>query len=141
MITPSELKTALAESLGERLGTYKFSNGEITPAIRIEDGNDPYPEEPNRSGLEVVVVPQVEVAVKDLMGGYQETYTTTIVLKEWDIKKSVMTARPAVLSALHQFSSLGIGQVRRIQRQRGLNEVESVIIPVSEQVWTAETYD
>ena len=138
-ITPLELKAALTEALGEALGTYTFSNGLSTPAIRIEDGNDPYPEEPNRTGLEVVIVPLIEVPVKDLMGGYQETYTTSIVLKEWNPAASVMTSRPAVLSVLHQFGSLGIGQVRRIQRQRGLNEVESLIIPVSEQVWTAET--
>lgn len=140
MTTAQELKVALIESLGVQIGTYTFSGGQITPAVRVDDGTDPFDEEPTVTGLEVVIVPQLEVPVKDLIGGYQETYTTLIVLKQWDIQAGTMPARPAVLAALHQFNALAVGQVRRVMRSTKLDNIETLTIPVSESVWTQEEH-
>lgn len=140
-VTVQELKTALIDGVGSQLGTYTFSEGQTTPAIRIDDGTEPFDEDPSVEGLELVVVPQLEVPVKDMMGGYQETYTTLIVLKQWDIELGTMSARPAVLAALHQFGSLAVGQVRRVMRSTKLDNIETLTIPVSENVWTPEEYD
>lgn len=134
-VTAPELKTALAEALGERLGTYTFSARQTTPAIRTDDGTDPFDEEPTVQGLEVVIVPQIEVPMKQMMGGWQDTYTTLIVLKQWDIQENTLAVRDLALNALMQFDTLAVGQIRRVMRTTKLDNIETLTIPVSENVW------
>lgn len=139
MTTALKLKAALMTALSSQIGAYTFSAGQTTPAIRIDDGTDPFDEEPAVSGLEVVIVPQIEVPVQMMMGGYKETYTTVIVLKQWDIQENTLPARSPVLQALAQFDALAIGQIRRVIRSTKLDNIETLTIPVSENVWTPDS--
>ena len=75
MIDYAALRTSLTNALSEHLGTYTFSGSLETPAIRVDDGSDPYQEEPAVSGLECVIQPQIEVPVTMLLGGYQQNFT------------------------------------------------------------------
>lgn len=132
MISAQELKDALLLSLAEQLGTYSFSNGITVAAIRIDDGASPYPEEPQVDGLEIVIVPQIEVSVQVLMGGYQDTHSTLIALKQWTIDKTTTPSRGPLLATLSQFPSLNIRSLRRIIRSSKLDNVETLSVLVEE---------
>lgn len=132
MIEAPDLRDAIATALDGQIGTYNFGGVLTTPAIRIDDGSSPYDQEPTVTGLEVVIVPSLDVAVKPLMGGYQQTFGTTIVLKQWNVEETTMTAMDSVLEAIAQFSTLGVGQLRRVIRSSKLDNIETMVIPVSE---------
>lgn len=134
MITTEEIKAALEVGLGAEIGTYTFSGGQTTPAIRIDDGAQPYPEEPTVEGLEVVIQESLEIPVKMMLGGYQQTFSHRIVLKQWDIEKTCLSYLDAVMEATGQFSSLLVGDVRRVMRSTVLDNIETLTIMVSESV-------
>jgi hypothetical protein len=138
MATTQELKEALSTALADQIGLYTFSDGQTTAAIRVDDGSEPYEEEPSVEGLEVVIVPALEVAVTPMLGGYKDTYTTLIVLKQFDIEETTLPCRTKVLEALCQFSELGIGQMRRVLRSNKLDNIETLTVQVSESVWVAD---
>jgi hypothetical protein len=138
IVTAQEIRDALQASLAGQIGTYTFNGGQSTPAIRIDDGSDPYEEDPAVAGLEVVVVPSLEVSVILMLGGYQETYGTLIVLKQWDITQTAISALDGVLEAIAEFSTLNIGQIRRVIRSTQLDNIETLTIPVAETVLTTD---
>lgn len=140
MIDLLELRSTLAEALGGAIGTYTFvGTGATTPAIRVDDGSNPYEEEPKVDGLEVVIAASPEVPIAMLMGGYQQTFTVAIVLKQWDINATALDAMERVLPALMQSDSLAIGNPRRIVRSTRLDNIETLTIPVS-QTFLSQTF-
>lgn len=138
MTTPQEIKAALSSALDTQIGVYTFSDGQTTPAIRIDDGSEPYEEDPSVTGLEVVIVPALEVAVTPMLGGYKDTYTTLIALKQWDIEQTTLPYRTKVIEALAEFSDLATGQMRRVMRSSKLDNIETLTVQVSESVWVAD---
>ncbi len=138
MTTTQELRNALLSALGGQIGLYTFGGGQTTPAIRVDDGSAPYEEEPSVMGLEVVIVPALEVAVTPMLGGYKDTYTTLIVLKQWDSDQTTLPCRTKVLEALGQFPELAVGQMRRVIRSSKLDNIETLTVQVSEAVWVAD---
>lgn len=88
-MTPSELKAALSTALADDLGTYTFSTNDSTPAIRIDDGSDPYDEEPSVVGLEVVISPGLGRPQQFLGQGAGIERVMVVVLKQWDITKTL----------------------------------------------------
>lgn len=136
MITAEEIIAELVEQMGEAIGSYTFAEGQVTPAIRIDDGSEPYEEEPAVTGLEVVIVPSPEVNITPLMGGYQEDYTTLIQLRQWDINDTTMPYLDAVLQAIGQFQTLNLVRTQRVMRSNKLDNIETLTISVSESVLT-----
>lgn len=136
--TAAEIKTALVTALTGRLGTYTFSGGQTTSAVRIDDGSDPYDEEPAIAGLELVIVPSLEITMRQMIGGWQDTYSTTIVLKQWDIERTTLPERSIVMQALAQFPTLLVTSVRRVVRSNKLDNIETMTIGLSEAVLEAD---
>lgn len=135
--TPQQIKTTLAAALSSSLGTYIFSTGSPTPAIRIDDGSDPYPEQPTVTGLEVVIAPQIGTTLNSLQGNaFRETRLTDIILKQWDIEKTAIAYIPTVLSALVQLDSLIVEpNIARVIRSTQLDNIETARIRVSESLF------
>lgn len=135
MIDLLELRSTLTEALSGRIGTYTFvSTGGITPAIRVDDGAEPYEEEPKPSGLEVVIQQSPQVAIGFIMGGYTQSVSYAIVLKQWDINKTTIDEMLLVVEALNGFDTLAIGNPVRIPRQTRLDNIETMTIPVAETI-------
>lgn len=135
MTTPLELKNALRVALQDKLGVYRFAGGQTTPAIRIDDGSSPYSEEPTVTGLELVIVPSIEVSVRPMLSGYQDTHSTLISLKQWDIEQTTMELRTPLLEALSQFDSLKVDAMRRVIRSSKLDNIETLSVTLSESYW------
>lgn len=141
MIDTTALKEAIVSALGEQLGTYTFQSvGATSPAIRIDDGVDPFPEEPIVGGLECVIQPNLEVPISDLLGGYQQTWTASIVLKQFDITKDTLTAMDAITEAVAEIDGLRITSRRRVVRSNKLDNIETMQIAVA-QVEIVMIYD
>lgn len=134
MITTEEIRAALEAELGDAIGTYTFSTGASTPAIRIEDGSQPYPEQPTVEGLEVVIQESLDVPIKFLLGGYQQTFSHRIVLKQWDIELTCLPYLDLVMQAVAQFPSLLAEDIKRVMRSTVLDNIETLTITVSESV-------
>lgn len=140
MIDTEELKAAIVSALGDQLGTYTFQSvGATSPAIRVDDGVDPFNEEPIVGGLECVIQPNLEVPITDLIGGYQQTWTAAIVLKQWDITKDTLTAMDAITHAVAELDGLRITSRRRIVRSTKLDNIETMQITVA-QIETVMDY-
>lgn len=137
MITGADIKATLLGALDGQIGTYTFSNGQTTPAIRVEDGSDPYPEEPNVTGLEVVIDVSIDVPIELMLGGsYAQTYSHRIQLKQWDITKNTLPYLDAVSDAIADFEVLTLDRVSRQQRLTKLDNIETLSFVVSERVLT-----
>ncbi|HEY9697013.1 MAG TPA: hypothetical protein V6D10_07105 [Trichocoleus sp.] len=136
MITPEEIRDTLQEALSNELGSYTFSGGQTTPAIRIEDGSNPYPEEPKVSGLEIVIQPSIDIPVKYVLDGYQQTFAHLIALKQWDIEKTALGYLDTVMDTIGQFAELKVDRVNRQMRLAGLDNIETLSFVVSETVLT-----
>jgi hypothetical protein len=132
MIDLNELGTALETSLDEELGTYTFSNGLSTAAIRVDDGSDPFDEEPAVDGLECVIQQAIDVPIRPLLGGdYQQDWATAIVLKQWDIERTTLVGMHLALEALAEFS-FQLAGVRRVVRSSRLDNIETCTISLIE---------
>lgn len=144
MTTPEQLKAALITALGSELGIYTFSVGP-TMAIAIEtgaialgpNGEDLATEQPTVTGLEVIIQPQIGTILKSLQGNaFQETRTTALILKQWDIDKTAIAYLPLVLDALIQFPTLLIDSgIRRVPRLNELDNIETVELRLSENLF------
>lgn len=141
MIDIDNLRDTITTALADQLGTYTFSGGQTTPAIRVDDGSDPYDEEPSVEGLEVVLVTNPEVSISMLMGGYQQTFSALIVLKQWDIAETTLAAMTALMPYLNAEDNLQIGAVRRVVRTTKLDNIETMSIQVSQAFYVTSTFD
>lgn len=97
----AQLRADILTALGELVGTYTFSNGATTAAIRKDDGSIPYEEEPDVEGLEVVIVPFNRMNLTPMLGGDKRLDSSVqIVLKQWDINETTQAAREILISQL-----------------------------------------
>lgn len=139
MLDTEALRETITTALADQIGLYTFSTGETTAAIRVDDGADPYEENPTASGLEVVIQPILETSIVQMMGGYQQTFSVLIVLKQWDIEETTIEAMLALMPYLHSLDELNVGAVRRIVRSSKLDNIETLTIQAS-QVFYIESY-
>ena len=101
MIDIAALKTEVSTLLAGLIGTYTFSEGQQTDAIRIDDGAEPYVEQPTVTGLEVVIRPETAIAGQMMLAGDRRLdFTSQIVLKQWDLSQSTQAAREALTKNL-----------------------------------------
>lgn len=140
MINLEALREIILQSLAGQIGTYAFSTGQTVLALRIDDGSDPYPEQPRVSGLEVVIRPSLEVPISLLLGGYQQQFGGEIVLKQWSDALTTLPALEALLPPLIATDGLTIGQIVRVTRSSRLDNIETLSIPIAQIVWHASTF-
>jgi len=133
--TTQALKAVLQSALAEYLGIYRFSGNLTTPAIRIEDRSDPYPEEPTVTGLELVIVPPVGGDYRQLLGGFQDGRRTLILLKQWDSDQTTEQGRDVLLAALLQLDDLGIERAVTTPRSGLFDDLETLRVEVTQQLW------
>lgn len=134
MINYILIRHALAAALESQLGTYTFSNGADTPAVQIDDGSDPSPEQPRVDGLELVIVPSVVVAIAGSFGGFRQTFRGDITVRQWDVSRTTMEAMPVILDTLRsQFPELQMGGAERVLRSLKLNNVETFSVQVRQE--------
>ena len=138
MVTIDEVREGLAVNLAPFIGLYTFSNGQTTPAIRVDDGSDPYPEDPKITGLEVVITPLAEVSMVQMIGGYQDTYTMGIMFKQFDQTKTTLEIRSPAIESLLVFPTLQIGNLRRLLRISRINEIEVFSFTATQNIWTPD---
>lgn len=141
MIDTESLRNAITTALSDQLGTYTFSGNQTTPAVRLDDGSDPYDEEPSVEGLEVVIVTNPEVSISMLMGGYQQTFSALIVLKQWDIEQTTLAAMTALMPYLNAEDNLQIGAIQRVPRKIKRDNIETLSIQVSQAFYVTSTFD
>lgn len=95
------LRAEIITVLGENLGTYTFSEGQTTPAIGIDDGSDPFVEQPDRTGLEVIIQPDQDLELEPMLAGDKRLNASVyIVLKQWDIADTTKAARELLIKSL-----------------------------------------
>lgn len=101
MIDVDALKLEVETLLTGLVGTYTFSGGQQCDAIRVDDGADPYPEEPLVEGLEVVIRPETEIAGQMMLAGDRRLdFTSQVVLKQWQITENTQAAREALIKEM-----------------------------------------
>jgi hypothetical protein len=141
MIDIAELRATVATALASHIGSYTFSGGQTVSAIRVDDGSDPYDEEPQVTGLEVVIRPNLEIPVTLMMGGYRQDFSAIILLKQWDIQKTTLEAMQALMPYLAAADNLQIGTVRRVTRNTKLDNIETLSIQVTQSFLTQSYLD
>lgn len=133
MIDLLEIRNTLEAALEGELGTYTFSTGDTTAAIAVDMGNGDYPMPgAHVTGLECVLIFRPEIPMQVLMGGYEETYSVQIILKQWDAALTTMPALDKVLDALGELSEISLqsGSVRRVLPLPKLGNIETVQMTV-----------
>jgi hypothetical protein len=116
------LRDTLKVVLGDLIGTYRFTNGETTPAIAI-DYNSTYPPPGTViEGLEVVVIPRSSLGVSGLIGGKLATYQADVILKQWDITSDTFCATDRIIGSIPGLISIS----PRVIPDGELQNIESI---------------
>lgn len=124
----NELRSAIATALADQIGSYIFSQGLSTQALRIDDGSEPYPEDPEVQGLEVVIRPEVRVSQSLRLGGDRiQSRRHEVVLKQWDINRTTKAARDALLLVLPVE-----GEAPIVPRSSALDTLETCTLTIEE---------
>lgn len=133
MINSVAIRDELAIALASQLGLYRFSNGQTKPAIAIDDGSDPSPETPQATGLELVLVPSIRVPIASSFGGFIQTFSVQVAVKQFDVSRTTLEAMPVILDTLRsQFSELSLSGAERVLRSAKLDNVETFSVVVSQ---------
>jgi hypothetical protein len=136
MIDLLNLRNILETALAEELGAYTFvteAGTQTTGAIALDMGDGSYPIAGTRvDGLECVIIFRPEIPMKVLFGGYEETYSVQIVLKQWDAVRTTLPGLDKVLEALGEMPELSLqsGSVRRVLPLPKLGNIETVQLTV-----------
>lgn len=118
-MTLQELRAEIATILADELGTYTYSGGLTTPALRVDDGLSPPVEEPNVTGLEVVLQPHQDMSLRPMLAGDKRfDESIFIVLKSWDVNNTTKAARELLIKEL---------EIDRIEPLQPRNNVLDVI--------------
>ncbi len=134
LIPLSEIRATLTDALGELLGTYTFSGGVPTPAIRADDGSNPYVEEPTVTGLEVVIVRGAEIPLTPILANcWQHSVSTLIVLKQWDISRNALEEFDLCWRAIARLGLQPSQPVRTVRTTR-LDNIETIRFSYTEQL-------
>ena len=78
------LRARILECMGDIIGTYSFEQGDIVPAIAIDDKGIYPPAGTKVQGLEVSIIPAVAANSKPLIGGRLIDHQSKLILKQWD---------------------------------------------------------
>lgn len=129
-MTPQDLRAEIITVLGDSLGTYTFSEGQTTPAIGIDDGSEPFVEQPDRTGLEVIIQPDQDLELEPMLAGDKRLNASVyIVLKQWDIEETTKAARELLIR------NLPIDRVESISpRASQLEIIEVCTLAISDDV-------
>lgn len=131
MIDVDALKLEVETLLAGLIGTYTFTTDlgvQTTPALRVEDGSDPYPVEPQVTGLEVVIRPEAAIAATIFLAGDRQfAFRSEITLKQFDISATTQTAREALMTRLGGLEEVGA----IVPRDGRLNNIETCTLVVS----------
>lgn len=127
------IRAALTTALAAHLGTYTFGEAS-TPAIRIDDGTDPYPGgEPETEGLECVIQDEPEVAIALVFGGYRQTFRASITLTQWDTNATTLPAMEPLLATLAEFDDVSVVDVLRVKRLSRLDNFETFSVVIQQE--------
>lgn len=141
MIDLMAIRTALATALADELGTYTFPDGQVTPAIAVDDGSGNYPPKDAKvTGLECIILLSPEVQSEDIFGGFKETYTAMVMLRQWDATKTTLDARLLARDAIASLGSIGVvpGSMRRTLPFEKLGNIETAQFTVFQSFLEAE---
>lgn len=136
MIDLPLLRSTLETGLAGLLGTYTINTDEgpqTTPAIAVDLGNGDYPPAGAEiQGLECVLIFRPDIPIKPLLGGWEETYSVVIFLKQWDEGRTTIAALDALLELLGQMPEFGLqaGSIRRTLPVEKLNNIETLQMTV-----------
>lgn len=127
----AQLRADILTALDGEIGEYRFSGGQTTAAIRIDEGTPPYDEEPSVSGLEVVIQLFQRMNLTPMLGGDKRLDSSIqIVLKQWDINETTQTAREILIS------QLPIDRVEPVvQRSNKLDNIEISTLAMDDDVY------
>lgn len=141
MIDLLNLRNNLETALAPHLGTYTFSTGDTTPAVKVEDGAIAESEQPSVEGLELVIIESPEIPFSSVMGGYQEKHTALVVLKQWDVTATTLEARSPLVQALMGMENLVVSGGKRVVRTSRLDNIETLTVQVSRSFLVQEAID
>lgn len=136
MIDYLAIRQALETALADELGTYTFPDGQITPAMAVVVGKNNYPQSATPSGLECVVVVDLGVGIRNLLGGdYEKTWRADIVLKQWDISddaKDCIDYLPLVEEAIAQLDNIAIqpNSIKGLASDKNLQAIQMLQLTV-----------
>lgn len=119
------LRETIKSVLSDLLGTYTYSGSKIQPAIKVDLGVASTSPAPTVKGLEVIIQPSTEILLKPLFGAYEETSTTYIILKQWDISQSILVPLNRLVATLPN-----ITDIMRVPRYTELDNIESCRIQI-----------
>jgi hypothetical protein len=136
MIDLDALQTQIEAALSSELGTYTLENDETTPAIGRDYGAGQHPPPPSTAiGLECVLIFRPDIPLVPLLGGgYQETYSVQILLKQRDETRDCLTALGLLLDAIANLpeTSLQSGSIRRVLPLAELGNIETLSLVVNQ---------
>ncbi len=141
MIDLLALRSTLETALAPHLGTYTFSTGGTTPAVKVESGAIDASEQPSVQGLELVIIESPEIPFSSVMGGYREVYTALVILKQWDITATTLEARSPLIQALMGLDNLLVSGGKRVVRTSRLDNIETLTVQVSQSFLVEEAID
>lgn len=135
------LRDAIASDLAAELGTYTFPDGNTSPAIRLEIGDQgSNPAGTSCDGLEVIVVAIPSYTLTPIVGGHQKTTRAVVQLKMWDRTRSLLgagTTEGALDRVLDTLRYLDIDispSIRGVPQFEQLGNIETASIEVSTMV-------
>jgi hypothetical protein len=117
-----KIKTNILEVLGDEIGTYTLVGGITVPAIAVSTGNYP-PQGTQVEGLEVIIVPQTDTEINQLIRGGRWEVTSIVVLKQWG-EGDVVTAMEKIVPLLGNQVTIGA----RILPDNTLGNIETIRI-------------
>jgi hypothetical protein len=96
------LRDRIETALSGEIGNYVWQNGITTPAVKVESGIVQRSVQPQKvTGLEVTIEPYTDPSLRIYLGNQtalDDVYR--ILLKQWDITKSVSSAVNTLVLAL-----------------------------------------
>lgn len=125
MINIPFFRQKLLDILQDILGTYTLPNGDIYPAISVDDRGIWPPEDTVIEGLECYVVPLIESPITPLIQSKHWDYVSEIQLKQWS--KTGTTLEATSLIGAH-FDQLEIGP--RVLPLKELGNIETRTIRI-----------
>jgi hypothetical protein len=117
------LKAQVIDVLDTLLGTYTLPNGDIVPAIAVDNGNYP-PQGTKVEGLEVVIVPQLDTVFSPMIDGREWKLTSVIVLKQWGVSGTTLGAMEKIIPLLGNQVKIGA----RVLPDNSLGNIETLKI-------------
>lgn len=133
----ADLRSRISTALSGELGTYTYENGQTATALRVDTGAFTsvggviWEEKPTVTGLEVVIVPEFDYDFNPIHAGeYTLDKTTRIVVKQWSLTDTVLTAVGLLIVNLSDVIT-NVGP--RLLRNSTLDSIESQTLTIIHQ--------